>query len=81
MNIFGVIIPGTVPVSPRDIHFMEIRMDASFSVTPTVMRKSLKLQETGLVDTSKIITHHFPLEAIHDAIAAMEREDRVKPSS
>ncbi len=78
VNIFGVIIPGTVPVSPRDIHFMEIRMDASFSVTPTVMRKSLKLQETGLVDTSKIITHHFPLEAIHDAIAAMEREDRVK---
>lgn len=78
INIFGVIIPGTIPVSPRDIHFTEIRMDASFSVTPTVMRKSLKLQETGLVDTSKIITHRFPLDEIHSAIEAMDREDRVK---
>jgi L-iditol 2-dehydrogenase len=78
INVFGVIVPGTVPVSPRDIHFTEIRMDASFSVTPTVMRKSITLQEKGLVDASKIITHRFPLEGIHDAVAAMDREDRVK---
>lgn len=78
LNMFGVIVPGTIPVSPADIHFTEIRMDASFSVTPTVMRKSLTLQERGLVDTGRIITHRFPLERIADAVEAMSAPDRVK---
>jgi threonine dehydrogenase-like Zn-dependent dehydrogenase len=78
LNMFGVIVPGTIPVSPAHIHFTEIRMDASFSITPTVMRKSLDLQRKGLVDTARIITHRFPLSAMDTAVATMAEPDRVK---
>ena len=78
MNMFGVIVPGTIPVSPGHIHFTEIRMDASFSVTPTVMRKSLDLQRKGLVDAGKIITHRVPLADMYEALDIMKQPDRVK---
>ena len=76
--MFGVITPGDIPVSPGHIHFTEIRMDASFSVTPRVMTKSLDLQQKGLVDPTKIITHRFPLARVDEAFATMEERDRVK---
>ena len=78
INMFGVIIPGTIPVSPADIHFTEIRMDASFSVTPKVMLKSLDLMEKRLVDPAKIITHKIPLTEIHKALAVMATMERIK---
>lgn len=78
VNMFGVIIPGTIPVSPADIHFTEIRMDASFSVTPKVMLKSLDLMKKELVDTEKIITHKVPLSKIEKALKIMSSPERIK---
>lgn len=78
INMFGVIIPGTIPVSPADIHFTEIRMDASFSVTPAVLLKSIRLMETGLCDPEKIISHKIPLTEMHEALRVMETPERVK---
>ena len=78
INMFGVIVPGTIPVSPADIHFTEIRMDASFSVTPAVLLKSIRLMETGLCDPEKIISHKIPLTDIHEALRIMETPERVK---
>lgn len=78
INIFGVTTPGTIPVSPGHIHFTEIGMNASFSVTPKTMLKSLKLMKKGLVDPTKIITHEFPLEKISQALKTMELIKRIK---
>lgn len=78
VNMFGVIIPGTIPISPADVHFTEIRMDASFSVTPRVMLKSLDLMKKRLVDPEKIITHKIPLSKIDDALEVMTSTERIK---
>jgi threonine dehydrogenase-like Zn-dependent dehydrogenase len=78
VNMFGVIIPGTIPVSPAEIHFNETRVDASFSVNPRVMTKAVSLLQKGKVDPGKIITHRFPLTEIDKALSAMELPERIK---
>ncbi len=78
INMFGVIIPGTIPISPAEIHFNETRVDASFSVNPRVMTKVISLLEKRKVDPGKIITHKFPLTEIDKALLAMELPERIK---
>ena len=78
INMFGVIVPGEIPVSPADIHFTEIRMDASFSITPRVMQKAIRLMEKGLADPGRIVTHRIPLSRIQDALDVMETPERIK---
>jgi len=78
VNMFGVIIPGTIPVSPAEIHFNETRVDASFSVNPRVMTRAVSLLQKGKVDPGKIITHRFPLTEIDKALSAMELPERIK---
>ncbi len=78
INMFGVIVPGTIPVSPATIHFSETRMDASFSVTPSVMVKAVDLMRKRLVDTSRIITHQIPLNEIQKALDIMGTVERIK---
>lgn len=78
LNMFGVIVPGTIEVAPAKIHFTEIRMDASFSVTPRVMTKAIDLMGKGLVNPEKIVTHKLPLSRIHEAMELMGRPERIK---
>lgn len=78
LNMFGVIIPGTIPVSPADIHFLETRVDASFSVTPRVMIKAIDLMNKQLVDPAKIVTHRIPLSRMDEALRVMESLERIK---
>jgi len=78
INMFGVTTPGTIPVSPGHIHFAEIKMDASFTVTPRSMLKAVNLMKKGLVDCSKIITHKFSLEEILKAFETMQSTERIK---
>jgi threonine dehydrogenase-like Zn-dependent dehydrogenase len=78
VTMFGVIIPGTIPVSPAEVHFQETRIDASFSVNPRVMVRSLDLQRKGLVDTGAIITHEIPLSEVPRALATMASPERIK---
>lgn len=77
VNMFGVIVPGEIPVSPKEIHFTEIRIDASFSITPRAMLRSLRLMEMGLVNPEVTITHRFPLAGISEAFQAMDEPERV----
>ncbi len=77
VNMFGVIVPGEIPISPREIHFTEIRIDASFSITPRAMLRSLRLMKTGLVCPELTITHRFPLRKIKEAFEAMDEPERV----
>ena len=78
VNMFGVIIPGEVEVSPMNIHWQETRMDASFSVTPRAMTKALDLIAKGRVHPERIVTHTFSLREIGEAMRAMESADRIK---
>ncbi|MCX6089402.1 MAG: alcohol dehydrogenase catalytic domain-containing protein [Candidatus Atribacteria bacterium] len=78
INEFGVTTKGTIPVSPLDIHFQETRVDASFTVTPWAVQKSILLMEKGLVDPTRIITHSFRLKDINEAMETMKISERVK---
>jgi len=78
INMFGVIIPGEIEVSPMRIHWQETRMDASFSVTQRVMTKSIELIGKGKVHPEKIVTHTFPLSQIHEAMQTMATPERIK---
>ncbi|MFX0098881.1 MAG: zinc-binding dehydrogenase [Candidatus Hodarchaeota archaeon] len=78
VNEFGVTTEGTINVSPAQIHWKETRVDASFSVYPRAMQRSIRLMEKGFVDSSKIITHNFKLDDIKEAMDTMKKPDRVK---
>jgi threonine dehydrogenase-like Zn-dependent dehydrogenase len=78
VNMFGVIVPGTIPTSPARVHFQETRVDASFSVNPKVMTRSLDLQRKGLVDPGVIITHEVPLSEMERALETMGSAERIK---
>ena len=78
VNEFGVTTEGTIEISPADVHWKETRVDASFSVYPRAMQRSIRLIEKGFVDPNKIITHKFKLDDINEAMKTMKSPERVK---
>ena len=78
VNEFGVTTEGTIEISPADVHWKETRVDASFSVYPRAMQRSIRLMEKGFVDPNKIITHKFKLDDINEAMKTMKSPERVK---
>jgi L-iditol 2-dehydrogenase len=77
-NVFGITTHEKFELDGGYTHFLEGRMDASFGTTPLAMTKAIRLMETGLVDTEKIISHRFPLSDIHTAMEVMSSPDRNK---
>ncbi len=77
-NVFGITTPEIFELEGGATHFLEGRMDASFGTNPLAMTKAIRLIETGLVNTERIITHCFPLEQIHTALEVMSSPDRNK---
>ncbi len=77
-NVFGITTHETFTLDGGLTHFLEGRMDASFGTTPRAMQAAIRLMETGLVDTERVITHRFPLAEIHQALATMEQPNRTK---
>ena len=77
-NVFGITTHEKFELDGGHTHFLEGRMDASFGTTPLAMTKAIRLMETGLVDTEKIISHRFPLSRIHEAIEVMSTPERNK---
>jgi L-iditol 2-dehydrogenase len=78
VNLFGITTPEKFCLEGGPTHFNEIRMDASFSVTPIAMQNAIRLQETGLVDTEEIITHVYRLQDIEEGMATMDGNERNK---
>ena len=78
VNLFGITTHEDFCLDGGESHFMETRMDASFSVTPLSMINSIRLQEAGLVNPEDIVTHKFPLAEIENAMEAMDQRDRNK---
>jgi len=77
-NVFGITTHEEFSLDGGLTHFLEGRMDASFGTTPLAMSKAIRLMETGLVDTEKIISHRFPLSQIHQAVEVMGTPERNK---
>ncbi|MCE9613045.1 MAG: alcohol dehydrogenase catalytic domain-containing protein [Lentisphaerae bacterium] len=77
-NVFGITTHETFELDGGHTHFLEGRMDASFGTTPLAMQHAIRLMETGLVDTSRIISHRFPLADIAHAVEVMGSPDRNK---
>lgn len=78
INLFGITTHETVEFDGGYTHFLETRMDSSFSITPEAMVNAIRIIERGLVDPSRIITHRFPLSEISAAMEAMGHKERNK---
>lgn len=77
-NVFGITTHEKFELDGGLTHFLEGRQDASFGTTTVAMMQSIRLMETGLIDTEKIISHRFPLSKIHEAIEVMASPERNK---
>ena len=77
-NVFGITTHEEFCLDGGLTHFLEGRMDASFGTTPLAMARAIRLMETGLVDTEKIISHRFPLSRIHQALEVMASPEHNK---
>ena len=77
-NVFGITTHETLELDGGLTHFLEGRMDASFGTTTLAMTRAIRLMETGLVDTGRIISHRFPLSQIHEALEVMASPEHNK---
>ena len=78
VNLFGITTHETVEFDGGYTHFLETRMDSSFSITPQSMVNAIRIVERGLIDPARIITHRFPLSEIAEAMEAMGHKERNK---
>jgi L-iditol 2-dehydrogenase len=77
-NVFGITTHEKFDLDGGLTHFLEGRQDASFGTTTVAMSKSIRLMETGLIDTEKVISHRFPLAKILEAMDVMGSPERNK---
>ena len=77
-NLFGITTHEEFCLDGGHTHFLEGRMDASFSTTPLAIQRAIRLVETGLVDPEQVISHRFSLTDIHRAIEVMASPNRNK---
>ena len=77
-NIFGITTHEKFELDGGLMHFLEARMDSSFSTTPQAIEKAIRLMDRGLVNVEKVISHRFPLSEIHKAVEAMGSAKRNK---
>jgi len=62
--------PGVMlPISPHRLMFEEVNVTGTYSCTPMETRLSLQLIESGRIDVCDLITHHFGLEGVAEAMA------------
>jgi len=77
-NIFGITTHEEFALDGGLMHFLEARMDSSFSTNPLAIEKAIRLMSRGLVNPEKVITHRFPLTEISRAVETMGCGDRNK---
>ena len=78
INLFGITTHEEVHFDGGYTHFLETRMDSSFSISPLAMMNAIRIIKRGLVDPAEIITHRFPMENIQEAMEAMATPEHNK---
>jgi L-iditol 2-dehydrogenase len=77
-NIFGITTHEEFQLDGGWMHFLEARMDSSFSTNPLAMENAIRLMARGLVNPEKVISHRFPLSQIEQAVETMGSGERNK---
>lgn len=77
-NLFGITTHEKFELDGGLMHFLEARMDASFSTTPLAIEKAIRLMERRLVDPERVISHRFRLTEIEQAVEVMASPSRNK---
>jgi threonine dehydrogenase-like Zn-dependent dehydrogenase len=77
-NIFGITTHEKFSLDGGLMHFLEARMDSSFSTNPLAIEHAIRLMERGLVNPEEVISHRFPLSEIHSAMETMNSPNRNK---
>ena len=77
-NIFGITTHEKIELDGGLMHFLEARMDSSFSTNPLAMQSAIRLMERGVVNPEKVISHRFPLAQIDKAMEVMGTPGRNK---
>ena len=74
VNLFGGLPKGTRPMSvlSNTIHYKECFVTGSHGSTPRQHEMAVDLLAKGLVRVQPLMTGHFPLSEINEAIAVME---------
>ncbi len=80
VNLFGGLGKHVRPMSvlSNTIHYKECFVTGSHGCVPRHHELAVKLLEAGMVRTEPIITHHFPLEQINDALETMQSQQGMK---
>ena len=77
-NIFGITTHEEFQLDGGWMHFLEARMDSSFSTNPLAMENAIRLMARGLVNPEKVVSHRFPLSQIEKAVETMGTGQRNK---
>jgi len=80
-NLFGITTHEKFQLDGGWMHFLEARMDASFSTNPVAMENAIRLMARNLVNPEKVISHRFTLSQIDEAIQTMGSSQGTKSSS
>jgi L-iditol 2-dehydrogenase len=73
INIFaGILSLHSSPLDLNWLHYNQATITGSFSSTPYMLNKAVDLVSTGQIKLSEIISHHYSLVDINDALHATE---------
>lgn len=74
-------LPKSNPIAPLDvnqIHYKELVVSGSYSEKKSDFQAAFALLHSGRFPADKIITHHLPLDRIHEAFPLMESGEALK---
>lgn len=77
--LFGGCKPGTrVNLDTKHIHYGELTIKGTFHHTPIAVERAMTLISSGLLDSSKIVTHKMSLNEVEKALISMADGKAVK---
>jgi len=65
-------------IDPNIIHYKQLTIKGSYSYTTNTFKDALKLIETGRVEVSKLITDHYKLDDLKEAVKKAGESDSLK---
>lgn len=80
ISFFGG-LPKTMPtitLNSNKLHYRELEIYGAYASTRRQYEEALRLVTTKEIDTSKLVTHIFPLYKVQDAIDCMKRGEAIK---
>lgn len=75
LTILGTYSGDTLPLPNKDLAMKEVLVRSSRSYTATSYVDSLRMVVEGTVQMPDLVTHRFPLDRAHDALARLDAGD------